>query len=104
MHQTVWKFELNIVDEQTLMLPVGAQILSVQPQRTGQTEHTVMLWVLVTPDNARVERTFRIHGTGHDIEHAESEELRHISTFQMLEGAFIGHVFELVTLKDFDID
>lgn len=81
----VFKYPLPVQDAFTLSLPVGAQLLSVQVQR-GEP----MLWALVD-DRAGLEaRHFMIRGTGHDADAVGS----YVGTFQLADGAFIGHLFE----------
>lgn len=45
MSRTIWKFRLEITDEQMVDLPLGAEVLSVGMQ--GQDLH---VWALVNPD------------------------------------------------------
>lgn len=55
MKKTIWKFTLEVKDIQTLDMPKGAEILTVQFQEThGQ------LWALVDPNAEMEERDFAI--------------------------------------------
>ena len=71
-------------------MPKGAQILTVQAQ------HDIpCIWALVEPKAGLAEeetRKFRMFGTGHEIH--DHSELFYIGTFQLNDGAFIGHLFE----------
>ena len=87
MNTTIYKYPLNLTDEQVLKLPQGYRILSVQVQ-TGQ----VTLWAIVNPTNKPVETKIRIHGTGHSVK--EHEKLWHIDTIQLDGGVLVFHVFE----------
>lgn len=83
--KTIWKFPLYLADVQTIEMPAGAKILSVQVQRDN-----LCLWALVDPDAAKEGTTILIYGTGHKITAANPE---HIGTFQLSDGALVFHVF-----------
>lgn len=91
MH-TVWKFPLEITDEQDVTMPEGAEILCVQMQ--GETP---CLWARLhapsaegsVPDCHRI----RIVGTGHSIPD-DALPLSYIGTVQSFGGSLIWHVFE----------
>lgn len=82
---TIHKYPLSPVSTQTIELPAGATILTVQMQR-----NTPTLWALVDPAAAKVHRTFAIYGTGYSI---EGEPGAYIGTVQD-EAGFVWHVFE----------
>lgn len=87
----IYKYELIAEDYNTILLPKGAQPLSVQVQ--GEHGH-VRMWCLVDPNETEDEkRIFRIAGTGHPI---VDENLVYIDTFQLYDGGFVGHVFEII--------
>ena len=85
--RTIWKYNISIEDTFSLELPQGAKILTVQEQQ-GEPQ----VWVLVNPDNKLEIRNFRLVGTGHSI---EENRLEYIGTFQVLNGNFVGHLFEI---------
>ncbi len=86
---TVWKFQLEITDTQTITMPAHAKILCVQTQY-GKPK----LWALVNADSrdAHVQRTIRIIGTGHEVGW-EPENWHYIGTCQTAEGQLVWHVF-----------
>ena len=83
----VYKFEIEITDEQTVELPFNAEILTIQMQRDK-----CCLWALVDPRNELEERTICIYGTGHPI--PDGVRLKHISTFRIIHLGLIFHAFE----------
>jgi hypothetical protein len=86
--KTVWKFELPLEDYVELLLPKGSISLSVQVQGNN-----LQLWCLCNPEEPlREKRVFRIVGTGHYI---EEKNISFIDTFQMMNGDFAFHVFEV---------
>jgi len=90
--RTIWKFPLAVADFQTVDMPIGAEVLAVQPQR-----EQVCLWAKVDPSRDKERRGFWIIGTGHPIEDDRERNIgRHVGTFQLHGGALVFHVFEAV--------
>lgn len=85
MTQTIHKFTLNIADEQDVIMPEGAHILTVQVQN-GE----ICLWAKVITTNPAEARKILIRGTGHDA----ADVGRYIATVQMAGGGLIWHLFE----------
>lgn len=85
--KTIHKFPLQVADSQEMKMPKDSTILTVQVQNG-----TPCLWALVDTDKEAEERFIRIIGTGHPV---PENVLRYIGTFQVLEGTFVGHVFEV---------
>lgn len=89
----IWRYSLPITDEVGVLMPEGAQVLSVAPSRTGQRD--VDLWAVVDPGNdttmGRELRKFRIVGTGNPV---PSDVGRFVGTVAVLGGRGIFHVFE----------
>jgi hypothetical protein len=84
--KTIWKYELQAQEREILLMPIGAQILSVQTQR-----NTPCIWALVDPSVQKESRVFRIVGTGHDVPWPVDRSL-HRGTVQV--GPFVWHIFE----------
>jgi len=89
MKKTIWKFELNPDDTQSIEMPEFAQILCIQTQNLKP-----CLWALVEPENRKVKRTFEIFGTGYNI--PSNRERQYIGTFQTDNGFYVFHCFELI--------
>lgn len=92
--ETIWKYSLQITDRQTVTMPVGAEILSVQDQAGG-----LQLWAVVVPEEERREkRVIEIVGTGNPMADVLAEGLSrcHLATVQARGGALVWHVFELL--------
>lgn len=83
----VYKFMLEISDEQKVLMPDGAKVLTVQVQKGKP-----CIWAECNPDNEPVLRTFLIRGTGHPID--DDIKKMCIGTIQMLDGSIVYHVFE----------
>lgn len=81
----VFKYGLDIVDEQIIRAPRDWHPLSVQLQN-GQP----MLWALVDDSALEVEHHVFVHGTGHHVHHLAEE---FVSTFQLSDMGLVFHVF-----------
>lgn len=89
MAKRIWKYTLELKDEQTIMMPAGAMILSVQTQKG-----VPMLWALVDPTHTTTPRRFAVFGTG--VDEFEVNGLTFIGTIQQRSGGLVWHVFERV--------
>ena len=89
MKKTIWKFELETTDKQTLKMPVGAKILTVQTQNEKP-----CLWALVDPNAEKEDRFIEVFGTGHPIGCDMGVDRKYISTYQLRGGSLVFHVFE----------
>lgn len=83
----VWKWKLKTTDLQTVFVPEGTKLLSVQVQRSE-----VCLWGLCDEKAPEEARQIAIYGTGNPI---PDEPGQYIGTFQALEGLLVFHVFEV---------
>lgn len=84
MNRVIWKYVLELTDEQKVEMPSGALILSFQRQGDN-----LCVWCLIDLSIPKVYRTLRIHGTGH--QNIESHE-RHVASIQ--DGSFVWHLFD----------
>lgn len=85
----IYKYDVRMREEFVVMLPIGAEILSVQTQGS---DGEPKMWVLVDPDANLETRRFRIFGTGHEID--AQLALQFIATFQVDDGHLVFHLFE----------
>lgn len=93
--QSVWKFPIEVTDEFTIDMPIGAKVLHIEAQRVSQHDaqyEQPCLWALVSPDAPTSPRTFYVHGTGHPVR----DDGEYLGSFQLYGGSFVGHVFEQV--------
>lgn len=82
----IWKFPLEILDFQEVLMPENAKILSVENQSDN-----IVLYALVNPDIRRSHRPVYIRGTGHSIGPLLGREL--IGTVKTMDGNLMWHVF-----------
>ena len=83
--KTIWKYELQ-VDRNEIEIPQGAAILSVQTQNERP-----CIWFELFADNPKETRVFEIFGTGHTLPNSPG---RYIGTIQLMDGKFVGHIYE----------
>lgn len=84
--KTIYKYPLEIKDYQAIDMPIGAEILTVQTQNA-----IPCIWAMVDPDLASVKYEFGLFGTGFQI--SDEFKGKYIGTYQLSDGAFVGHVF-----------
>jgi hypothetical protein len=85
--KTIWKFELTPNKIQSIPLPFGAQILTVQTKGDAP-----LLWVLVDPDMPPQERHIGIYTTNTAV---PDDPGRYIGTFFIYDGSLEFHLFEM---------
>ena len=81
---SIWKFELEIVNLQEVEMPQVAQLMTVQGQH-GK----LCLWAAVHTDSPLKKRKIEVMGTGESFEKAPRT---YIGTAQV--GSKVWHVFE----------
>jgi hypothetical protein len=83
---TVWKYPLEIADEQTITVPADPRVLHLGMQY-GQP----CLWILVNPEKEPIEMVIRILGTGW----APVETLLWVplGTVMQKDGRLVWHFF-----------
>lgn len=82
----IFKYQLSISDEQTVSLPIGSRILSLQVQRG-----IPCIWAIVDDEQSKTSQVvIRMFGTGHCISYEESND-RFAGTIQVRDLVF--HVF-----------
>lgn len=91
MKNTIWKFELEVTDNQFISIPKNAEILSIQTQNNSP-----CIWAFVDPKEEKEERCFEMFGTGSEIHGDMGIYRKFIGTFQINEGSLVFHVFEWI--------
>jgi len=83
MKKTIWKYKLDIVDEQFIEMHQYSKLLSVAMQG-----NELCLWAVVEPERDMGTVQIRIFGTGNPVYFGS---LPFLGTVQ--EGRFVWHVF-----------
>ena len=84
----IWKYKLDIVDNQILSIPKRAKPLCV-----GVQNNVPVIWVLVEAVLSDIDYKIRTVGTGHKFFDSTSGD--YVGTYQIKTGKseFVGHVF-----------
>jgi hypothetical protein len=88
--KVIWKYEIEVSNDHVLDIPAHSELLYL-----GTQDDKIYLWVMLDPYTKGVKRHFRTVGTGHPIEENEDEKLMYVGSYQLLNGKFVGHVFEI---------
>jgi len=86
--KAIWKYPLEVADEQTIAMPRGAVILGVQAQRG-----IPCLWAMVETDEPHELRRIYTFGTGEKLGPPPMQGL-FSGTYQLNDGDLVLHVFE----------
>jgi len=86
MGKVIYKYELEISNDQEVHLPKGYEILTVQEQKG-----IACMWVLHDDTTTRDDMTvITIYGTGHKV---PDNPGTYVGTFQIHNGQLVFHVF-----------
>lgn len=88
----IWKWQIEVTDRQTVMMPAGSKLLDVQMQG-GE----CCMWALCDPNAVTEPRHLAIYGTGNPIPDEAGE---YVATFQMRGGALVFHAFEVAHAQE----
>lgn len=83
--ETIWKYELEVIDTQEIFIPNGFEVLAIKTQHGKP-----CLWARVDPERSKLNAEIRIHGTGHDVPETTG---KYLGTFQIHDGELVFHVF-----------
>lgn len=92
MKTEIWKYELTS-KYTDLEIPHGGEILCVQRQNKK-----TFIWVEVYPEAKKEIRSIIIVATGESITNGQYSNKRYIGTFQLQQGIFVYHVFEIFSV------
>ncbi len=84
----IYKQILEIVKEQIIQVPNGAQFLDVKTQR-----NQLCIWFLCDPENNKEERIILIYGTGNPGV-LDVSEIDYLGTTLTDNDSYVWHVFE----------
>jgi hypothetical protein len=88
--RTIWKYPLEVTDEQKIRIPSSAILLSAQAQKSRP-----CLWALVDPTEPETDyiiATVKMHGTGQPVPNDVLQN-QFLGTIQLWKGDLVFHVF-----------
>lgn len=89
----IWKYVLEVTDEQIVAMPEGAQILKHAECIADRQRHVITIWAVIPDRGVETvmrQRFLRIIGTGNALPEQLGE---HVATVR--DGTFIWHVFDV---------
>ncbi len=86
--KTIRRYYLQPNKNQSIMLPAGSKILTVQAR---EEESKPVLWALVDPERQEEERLLSIYATGTEL---PDDPGTYLGTFQLFQGSLEFHAFE----------
>lgn len=86
---TIWKIPLATADIQTIEIPAGAKILTLQIQYSEPA-----IWFEADTNSPLEERYFITIVTGYRI----PNNAKYVGTYQKNDGVFVYHVYEVEKL------
>ena len=85
----VFKYPIDVTDDQTIVLPPDAELLKIMVQ------HDVpCMWVRVDTSKAVVPWEFKLVGTGHPAPSYETHI--YVDSFMIEDGALVFHLFSKI--------
>ena len=84
----IWKFPLEIVDEQFVDVP-GDWI----PQYAEKQGVAVCLWAVVEPEKPKSTKSVVIVGTGQPFDSSLLETHQYVGSVQQMGGALVWHIY-----------
>jgi len=95
----IYKYELEIKDNQSLYLPFGARILSVCEQY-----NRIVLYAIIDKDEDKKQKyDIKIFGTGHEIPLGLCKDYKFLGTVKLYDGKYMFHIFIIKLYKDFKL-
>ena len=84
----IFKYELELVDEQYLTVPESAKFVSVIEQNDMP-----VLYAIVDPTEIHVQTRVLIRGTGHDIDEGDLLSHECLGSVETNEKRLVWHIF-----------
>lgn len=88
MDKRIYKYDLEITEEQSIEIQKNYRILSIQSQKDS-----LRLWALIDKDETIFEKIdIRIYGTGKTLPENISA-FQHYTTIELCDGNLVWHIF-----------
>lgn len=84
----IYKYPIQITDEQIIQMPENAEILHVNIQH-----NQAFIWAMIDPEEDEEDVEIRVYGTGHPVQ--ECKELSYLGTVFIQNGDLVFHVFKV---------
>ncbi len=100
--KTIHKYELKLDEQQTVKMPKGAEILSVQSNGFERSClcGKVWVWALVDPNLKKTDtHVFNMYETGAEV---RAESSAYLASAQFEDGRYVVHVFHYIQVDPRD--
>lgn len=87
--KAIWKYRIPLVSESKVSMQKDARIIHVNIQ-----EESLTIWAIVETESIREFRTFRVFGTGEELDEKYLPSLIYIGTVHI--KGYVFHIFEKV--------
>ena len=95
--KTIWKYRLDVADETSVEMPVGAKVITARDQGSD-----ICVWALVDQGQVQMRaKTFVVVPTGRLI---DERGLHYVGTAYIRGGTLVFHVFERVGEEEILMD
>ena len=88
----ILKYPIEVKEFQTIIIPKGAKILSIQHQMTRLDPSQIVVWALGDTNEEDEAKELYLFGTG---EWVDNDNLNHLATVQ--KDGYVWHIFETRT-------
>ena len=89
--RTIWKINIEVVDEQDVLLPVRSEFLHAGIQAHAPLTNQIQTWWLVDPETEQKPRTLLVRGTGHRV---DAPLVAHLATVIDDRIQAVWHIFD----------
>jgi len=89
----IYKYQLETIDEQFIEVPLLLGNMFEKQVLKVDTQHGIpCIWIMVDDEQQKIRRKILIRGTGHECSGGIDPDT-YLGSYQLYDGAFVGHVF-----------
>ena len=89
MKKKIYKYKLQITENQEIEVPIGYQILSLDVQ-----DNMPYIWILIDPlQEEKMKLKFSFYTTGQDIDCSNMKYIDYIGTVHLCNSSLVYHCF-----------
>ena len=85
----VWKYPLEILDEQNIAIPLGSKFLNI----IEQNDRPTMYFLVNDREEVMETKSISMRGTGHPVEREMSKASQYIGTISTFNDLLIWHLW-----------
>lgn len=90
----IFKYHIETTDEQIVKIPLRhGESLKNSVLKIDTQYGSPFMWVMVEDENESRECKVFVRGTGHSCDNSFTKPDTYLGSYQLYNGAFVGHVF-----------